>query len=114
MGSEAFEAIAEDSRASFTAKIDLSGIGVSLISKNLVEVVYLTLGGVVLEYAMSVTSQALSLAVELVQLDNQLHEGVYPVVLQPTPIAQQSRKNGTLPCVQASIYLLNDDSEHTC
>lgn len=111
MGTEAFEAVTDRMAPAFSFDIDIAGIGISLISKKLVEVAYTTLNGLRFEYSNSSVAQALNLSVEVMQIDNQLHEGIYPVVLQPTPVAKQARKNGTPPCLQASIILLNDQGE---
>lgn len=106
---EAFEAVTEDSPPTFAFKTDFAGIGLSLLNKRLVEVVYLTLQGLRLEYTQSETSRGVSLACEVIQLDNQLQEGLYPVVLQPSPLPK--KKNGALgapPVVQLSFIVLND------
>src|ERR1700761_2714833 len=92
MGSEAFEAVAEEASPAFSLNISLEGLGISLINKEMTEVVYLSVSGFKFEYANSPVARAFTLSVEVLQIDNQLHEAIYPVVLQPTPVARQARK----------------------
>ncbi|KZS92954.1 vacuolar protein sorting-associated protein 13 [Sistotremastrum niveocremeum HHB9708] len=111
MGSEAFEAITEEVPPSLAVNLDFEGLGLSLINQRMAEVVYLSLNGLKFDYTNSDVAQTATLSVEVFQIDNQLHESTYPVVLQPTPVSSEVRKAGIPPSVQASIILLNDE-EH--
>ncbi|KAF9270221.1 DUF1162-domain-containing protein [Marasmius fiardii PR-910] len=107
---EAFEAIAEDVSPSFGFSLDLAGVGVSLVNRKLVEVVYLSADKLSFEYTASPTAQAINLSCGTLQVDNQLHDALYPVILQPTPIPKESKTVAALPTVQASVILLNDNA----
>lgn len=91
--------------------LDLEGIGVSLINKRLVEVVYLTLSKLKFEYTDSEVAQTVNLALGWIQIDNQLHEAMYPIVLQPMV---QNDGNGidVLPAIQASAIVLKDSGSY--
>ena len=45
------------------------------------------------------------------QIDNQLNDAVFPVVLQPTPIAKDSSGVASLPTIQGSVIWLKDQGE---
>ncbi|KAG6336571.1 hypothetical protein ID866_2509 [Astraeus odoratus] len=108
---EAFEAVAEDLMPTFNVKVDLAGIGISFMNRKIVEVVYILVDSLQFEYSDSATAEAISLKCGSLQIDNQLHEAVYPVILQPSPISREA--NGmaaTLPTVQASIVWLKDQA----
>ena len=105
---DAFEAITEEVAPILGITVDLAGIGVSLINKRLVEVVYLIIGAINFEYTNSTVAQSVNLSCGTLQIDNQLHEALFPVILQPTPIAKESASVGALPTVQASIIWLKD------
>ena len=96
--------------ATVSVNIDLEGVGISLINRAMTEVVYLSTKGLKLEYTNSEVAQAITLSCGTLQIDNQLHEGLYPVVLQPTPI---ERDGAALPVIQASVIVLNDQGEQT-
>lgn len=105
---DAFEAITEDVAPILGITVDLTGIGVSLINKRLVEVVYLIIDAIKFDYINSAVSQSVNLSCGTLQIDNQLHEALFPVILQPTLIAKESANVGALPTVQASIIWLKD------
>lgn len=105
---EAFEAITEEVSSDLTIVIDLAGVGISLINKRMVEVIYLVTDTIKFEYANSAIAQSVNLACGTLQIDNQLHEAIFPVILQPTPIAKESAGVGALPTVQASVIWLKD------
>ena len=89
----------------------MHGIGISLINKRMVEVVYLSLNALKFEYASNPVAQSVTMSCGSLQIDNQLHDALFPVVLQPTPITQESKSVAALPTVQASFIWLNDQGE---
>lgn len=110
MSQEAFEAIQEDGPPSLTVMVFLDSFGLSLLNRAMVEVVYLSSKAFKLEYAASDISQTINLTIGHLQIDNQLPEATFHVVLQPSPLP--SRRSGPpLPVVQSSIILLNDKCE---
>lgn len=105
---EAFEAIPEEVSPSYVAIVDLAGVGVSLVNKKMVEVIYLLMDSIKFEYTNSLIDQSINFSCGNLQIDNQLHEALYPVILQPTPISKEASAVGALPTVQASIIWLKD------
>jgi vacuolar protein sorting-associated protein 13A/C len=110
-GTEAFEAITEDNQPSFLLDVVLEGIGVSLVNRRVTEVVYVSLENLKLDYTSSAVAQSVNLSCGTLQIDNQLHDATFPVVLQPTPIATNVRNVAALPTVQLSLLWLNDQGE---
>ncbi|KAL4243512.1 VPS13 family protein [Abortiporus biennis] len=108
---EAFEAVQEEVPPTLTFNLDFEGIGISLINRRMIEVIYFSLNGLKFEYANSPVAQAVNLTCGSLQLDNQLHDALFPVVLQPTPIPKEARGVASLPTVQASVIWLKDQ-EH--
>ncbi|KAE9408077.1 vacuolar protein sorting-associated protein vps13 [Gymnopus androsaceus JB14] len=103
---EAFEAVTEEVVPTLGFNVQFSGIGVSLVNRKLVEVIYVSLNSLSFEYTNSSVAQAFNVSCGTVQIDNQLHDALYPVILQPTPLPKDS---AALPTVQASIILLKDE-----
>ena len=108
---ENFEAVTEDEVPSLNLRLNLAGLGVSLINHNLVEVVYMSLKGLDLEYSRTKTAQAITLSCSVIQVDNQLHEAIYPVALQPSPLPKDGGMTVPPPAVQASVIFLNDQGK---
>ncbi|KAG6851060.1 hypothetical protein H0H93_002952 [Arthromyces matolae] len=109
--SETFEAVAEQAPPMLTFTIDFAGIGVSLVNKKVVEVLYVHLDALKLEYTDSAVAQAFNLSCDTVQVDNQLHDALYPVFIQPTPLGKEASGVAALPSIQTSIVWLKDQ-EH--
>lgn len=105
---EAFEAVSDEVKPNLTFDIDFEGIGISLINKKLTEVVYMTLTQLKFEYSDSPVAQAINLTCGSIQLDNQLHDAIYPVILQPTPIPKEANGVAGLPTIQSSLMWLKD------
>ncbi|TFY80723.1 hypothetical protein EWM64_g3289 [Hericium alpestre] len=108
---EAFEAVTEEVPPTISFKLDFEGIGLSLINRRTIEVVYLSIDKQKFEYTSSPVAQSFNICCGSLQLDNQLHDAIFPVVLQPTPILKEARDVAALPTVQGSVIWLNDD-EH--
>lgn len=105
---EAFEAVQEEIHPSLIVSLDFEGIGLSLSNRKLVEVVYLSVNKLKFEYTDSTISQAVNLTCGSVQIDNQMHDALFPVVLQPTPISKEANGVASLPTVQGSAIWLKD------
>lgn len=108
---EAFEAITEEDIPNFGFSVVFTGIGISLVNRKLVEVVYISIKNLSFEYTSSSVAQTVNLALGHLQIDNQLHDAIFPVILQPSPIPQETGV-APLPTIQASVIWLNDDGEY--
>jgi vacuolar protein sorting-associated protein 13A/C len=75
--SDIFEAVPEQVSTSATYVIDFVGIGMSVIDKKLVEVLYVTIGDLKFEYATSPVTQSINLSCGTLQVDNQLHDALF-------------------------------------
>lgn len=91
--------------------VDLAAIGLSLIDKRLVEVVRLVIADLTIEYTDSSVDQAVVMACGSIQVDNQLHEAIYPVLLRPIPLPRNEPPLGVQPILQMSVTILKDRCE---
>lgn len=105
---EVFEAVTEEVLPTFTFNVDFAGIGISLVNRKMVEVIYMSMEALKFEYNDSPTAQAINISCGTLEIDNQLHEALYPVILQPTPITRESSGVAALPTVQGSVIWLKD------
>jgi vacuolar protein sorting-associated protein 13A/C len=78
----------------------------------MVEVVYILMDTLKFEYSDSAIAQAINLSCGALQIDNQLHDALYPVILQPTPIVKENSGVAALPTVQGSVIWLKDRGQH--
>ncbi|KZT02705.1 vacuolar protein sorting-associated protein 13 [Laetiporus sulphureus 93-53] len=107
---DAFEAVQADTHPSLIVTVDMEGVGISLINRRMTEVAYLSANALKFEYTDSAMSQAVNLSCGILQIDSQLHDALFPVVLQPTPISQESIGVASLPTVQGSVIWLKDQA----
>lgn len=110
---DAFEAVQEEVPPTFILLIDLGGIAISLINRKMIEVVYLSANALKFEFTDSPVSQDVNLSCGTLQIDNQLHDALFPVVLQPTPISKESNGVASLPTIQGSIIWLKDRGDYS-
>ncbi|CAE6488407.1 unnamed protein product [Rhizoctonia solani] len=104
---EAFEAVTAKATVGLVVKLDLEGIGLSLVNKRMMEILYLSVEGVHLQYTDTDAAQICDVSLRRLQIDNQLHDCQFPIVLQPTLLAQDSN---TLPAIQGALMVLKDNS----
>ncbi|KAJ1733254.1 Vacuolar protein sorting-associated protein 13 [Coemansia biformis] len=72
-------------RTSLAVRLALEGgIGVSLISRHVREILFATLSDVEVRWTDAATSQTLRIAARWLQVDNQLYGALFPIVLYPT------------------------------
>lgn len=109
---ESFEAAQEVEAEKLKVSLDLRSVGVSIMNQGLVEVIYSTLQDLKLEYTQNTTGWAANISCGVIQIDNQLQDAEFPVLLQPTPISRQVRgERGAQPTLQASVIVLNDNGK---
>lgn len=105
---EGFEVVQEEAPPSLLVALEFEGIGVSLINKKMTEVVYVSGNTLRFEYADSTLSQSVNISCGNLQVDNQLHDALFPVLLQPTPISKATSGVASLPTIQGSVIWLKD------
>lgn len=106
---EGFEAVSEDAAPTLRIEVDLAGIGISLINRKMIEVVYASSESLRFEYNNTPGSQAATLCCGSLQIDNQLHDALYPVLLQPSPVSKEASGTAAIPpTIQASVVWLKD------
>lgn len=108
---EAREAIAGEAVPANTITVELTGVGISLINKRLVEVVYTTLSNLKIQYSDNSVLQTCNIVCRWIQIDNQLHEAIYPVLLRPTALTRDGAALEGMPTLQASVTVLNGQCE---
>ncbi|KAG1730516.1 vacuolar protein sorting-associated protein 13, partial [Suillus paluster] len=109
--SEGFEAIMEDVSPTLTFDVEFAGIAISLVNRRMVEVVYISVEALKFEYSNGPAAQSVNLSCDSLQIDNQLHDALYPVILQPSPISKEASGIAVLPTIQGSVVWLTDQ-EH--
>ncbi|KAG2159854.1 vacuolar protein sorting-associated protein 13 [Suillus bovinus] len=108
---EGFEAIMEVVSPTLSFNMEFAGIAISLVNRRMVEVVYTSIESLKFEYSNSPVAQSLNLSCGSLQIDNQLHDALYPVIIQPSPIAKEASGVAVLPTIQGSVIWLKDQ-EH--
>ncbi|KAI0121317.1 hypothetical protein BJ170DRAFT_141833 [Xylariales sp. AK1849] len=105
-----FEVKHQDTGTTFQAHLKLSGIGISLINKQLRELAYITFRDVQLKYNESALYQNISTSIKWIQIDNQLYGGLFPMVLYPSVVPKQAQEIETHPSLHAMVTRVKDDS----
>src|SRR5690606_8166886 len=105
---ESFVVQDEDSGTTFSAKLSLAGIGISLINKQPKELAYITFRNLDLTYTESNLYQTLKVLVKWIQIDNQLYGGIFPIVLYPSVVPKTGKEMDVHPSFHASVTRVKD------
>ena len=106
-----FEAKEEKSPTTFSVNLSLEGIGISVINRDMVELLYASFRGIRLAYGDSATSQAVRFSIKWIQIDNQLFGGIFPLLLYPSVIPRDGKELEVHPNLQVSVILLKDQGK---
>ncbi|KAL9595366.1 MAG: hypothetical protein Q9219_006492 [cf. Caloplaca sp. 3 TL-2023] len=105
-----FEVKELESDVTFKAQLRLAGIGVSLVNKNLKELLYLTLREIEFKYSDSRLYQTLNATIKWVQIDNQLYGGIFPILLYPSVVPKTGKEMEAHPIFHSMVTRVKDDS----
>ncbi|PSN61047.1 vacuolar protein sorting-associated protein 13 [Corynespora cassiicola Philippines] len=105
-----FEVKDMDTDVTFKAQLRLAGIGISLVNRQLRELVYVTLRDIELKYSDSALYQMVNLTVKWIQIDNQLYGGIFPIIFYPSVVPKTGKEMEAHPIFQTSITRVKDDS----
>lgn len=106
---ESFVVQDEDSGTTFSARLTLAGIGISLINKAPKELAYITFRDLDLTYNESSLYQTVKVLVKWIQIDNQLYGGIFPIVLYPSVVPKTGKEMDVHPSFHASVTRVKDD-----
>lgn len=107
---DGFEVKDVDTDVTFKAKLRIAGIGVSLVNRQLRELVYITLRDIEFNYGDSALYQQFSSTIKWIQIDNQLYGGIFPILFYPSVVPKTGKEMEAHPILQASITRVKDDS----
>ena len=105
-----FEVKEVDSDVTFKAQLRLAGIGLSLVNKQLKELLYLTLRELELKYNDSKLYQTFQATIKWIQIDNQLYGGIFPILLYPSVVPKTGKEMEAHPIFHAMVTRVKDDS----
>ncbi|PSK35869.1 Vacuolar protein sorting-associated protein 13 [Elsinoe australis] len=108
--STGFEVKEQDSDVTLKAEIRFAGIGLSLVNKQMKELIYLTLRDIDITYKDSKLYQMLSTEIKWIQIDNQLYGGIFPLIFYPSVVPKTGKEMAAHPIFKAAVTRVKDDS----
>jgi vacuolar protein sorting-associated protein 13A/C len=108
LATAAFETVAVSEKPTLTILVELEGIGISVITKKPVELLYLSLRGLKVGYTDYPQYYDAFVDCKWVQIDNQLFGGLFPIILYPTIVPKDGKDLESHPTLQASVAVLKD------
>lgn len=105
-----FEVKDLESEETFKAQLRLAGIGISLVNKNLKELLYFTFREIEFKYGDSTLYQTLNATIKWIQIDNQLYGGIFPILLYPSVVPKTGKEMEAHPIFHSMITRVKDDS----
>ncbi|KAI7043547.1 vacuolar protein sorting-associated protein 13 [Hortaea werneckii] len=105
-----FEVKEQDADVNMRATLRFAGIGISLINRQLRELVYVTWRDIELKYTDSPLYQNVALTVKWIQIDNQLYGGIFPLLFYPSVVPKTGKEMEAHPIFRTAITRVKDDS----
>jgi len=105
-----FEAVNVDTSIVFSFRVELAGVGISLISSHVREIAYITFRGLELSYSESQVTTAVNVICKWIQIDNQTVGSIFPIVLYPTVVPKDGKELDIHPTLQASVIRSKDET----
>lgn len=109
-GTEGFEVKNQDTSINLKAQLHLTGVGISLINTQPIELAYITLREIILKYSESPLYQTIISSIKWIQIDNQLYGGIFPMILYPSIVPKNSKESKSHPSLHAMLTRVKDDS----
>lgn len=100
----------DEGPVSQSIKISLEGMGLSLINKDMQELCFITVRGVELQYRVSEIFETVTMKMKWIQIDNQLDDSIFPILLYPSVVPNIAREMESHPIFSGSISKVRDDS----
>lgn len=105
-----FEVKEVESEVTLKAQLRLAGIGISLVNKNLKELLYFTFREIEFKYSDSKLYQTLNSTIKWIQIDNQLYGGIFPILLYPSVVPKTGKEMEAHPIFHSMVTRVKDDS----
>lgn len=105
-----FEVKDQDSDVTFKAQIRLAGVGISLVNKQLRELMYITFRNIELKYHESTLYQTINWTTKWIQIDNQLYGGIFPILMYPSVVPKTGKELEAHPIFHTAITRVKDQS----
>jgi len=105
-----FEVKEQDTDINLRATIRFAGIGISLVNRQLRELVYATWRDIELKYTDSPLYQTVALTIKWIQIDNQLYGGIFPLLIYPSVVPKTGKEMEAHPIFRTALTRVKDDS----
>lgn len=91
----------------------MEGLGISLVNRDMIEILYASLRGIRLNYADTAVSQYLRFIIKWIQIDNQLFGATYDILLFPSTIPKDGKELEARPTLETAVLLLKDEGQRS-
>ena len=105
-----FEVKEMDSDVTLAAQLRLAGVGISLVNRQLKELVYVTLRDIEIKYTESQLYQTVRSTIKWIQIDNQLYGGIFPIIFYPSVVPKTGKEMEAHPILHTAITRVKDES----
>jgi vacuolar protein sorting-associated protein 13A/C len=104
-----FTLVEDELQVQFVVQVRLEGIGISVISRKMEEIAYMTLKSLVVVYTESDKDRKVSASLKWIQIDNQIYGAMEPILLYPTVVPSEDAEDEK-PVLLATLSLSKDSS----
>ncbi|OAD04505.1 hypothetical protein MUCCIDRAFT_141025 [Mucor lusitanicus CBS 277.49] len=106
---DAFETVTIQHVVNYVLELNLAGFGISLINRHAQEIAFASIKGLDFKYTDSNMYQSVRLALQWLQIDDQLYNSTYPILCYPTTLPKVSSELSTHPTLHIALDKVKDD-----
>ncbi|KAG0213348.1 hypothetical protein BGX28_004686 [Mortierella sp. GBA30] len=110
LAKDGFEVVDIDSVVTFSFRVRLEGIGISILNQRMQELIYLSMTGLEMKYTDTNMYQSVNMLVKWLQIDNQLYGGSNPIILCPTITPKDGKDATAHPTLHSALIRAKDES----
>ena len=105
-----FETVEMEVVVNFELDIELAGIGISIVNQHVQEMAFATIKGIDIKYADSNLYQSMRASFQWLQVDNQFHGCVYPILFFPSTLPKTTSEQNTHPTLHIALDRHKDEA----
>ncbi|KAI9491569.1 hypothetical protein BDB00DRAFT_766791 [Zychaea mexicana] len=107
---DTFETVEVDYVVNYSFELNLAGIGISVVNKRMQEMAYATIRALEFKYTDSNLYQSVRASIQWLQVDNQFHGSLHPILCFPTTLPKNVTEQETHPTFHMALDKIKDEA----
>ncbi|KAI9272903.1 hypothetical protein BDA99DRAFT_569176 [Phascolomyces articulosus] len=107
---DTFETVDVEHIINYSFELNLAGIGISIVNKRMQEMAYVTIRALDFKYTDSNLFQSVRTSIQWLQVDNQFHGSLHPILCFPSTLPKNITEQQTHPTFHMALDKIKDEA----